>query len=141
ENSFVAPDGKRCAISMAPAMDQQILWDHFTNVLAASAALGIEDNFVRQVRSARERLAPPKIGSDGRLMEWVEEFPEVEPQHRHVSHLFAVHPGRQITPHTTPRLADAAKRSLAARGDGGTGWSMAWKVCFWARLGDGDHAL
>jgi alpha-L-fucosidase 2 len=122
-------------------MDQQILWDHFTNVLEAAGALGIEDDFVRQVREARGRLLPPKVGPDGRLMEWAEAFAEAEPHHRHVSHLFAVHPGRQISPRTTPDLAAAARRALEARGDGGTGWSMAWKVCFWARLGDGDHAL
>jgi alpha-L-fucosidase 2 len=122
-------------------MDQEIIWDHFTNLLDAAAALTIDDDFVRQVRTARDRLAMPKIGSDGRLLEWAEEFSESEPQHRHVSHLFGLHPGRRISPSDTPQLADAATKTLLARGDGGTGWSMAWKICFWARLGDGDHAL
>jgi alpha-L-fucosidase 2 len=140
ENRFVAPDGAKCSISMGPAMDQQIIWDLFTNVLEAAAVLGIDDDFVKHVRDARERLLPPKVGADGRLMEWAEELAEIEPHHRHVSHLFALHPGRQISPRTTPQLADAARKSLEARGDGGTGWSMAWKICFWARLGDGDHA-
>jgi alpha-L-fucosidase 2 len=141
ENTFVAPDGSKCSISMGPTMDQEIIWDLFTNVLDAAAVLDIDDDFVAKVRAARERLLAPKVGSDGRLMEWAEEFPEAELRHRHVSHLFALHPGRQISPRTTPQLADAAKKSLDARGDGGTGWSMAWKICFWARLRDGDHAL
>ena len=143
ENTFVAPDGSKCSISMGPMMDEEIIFDHFINVLDAAAALGIDDgdNVVKQVRAARERLLTPQVGSDGRLMEWAEEFAETEPHHRHVSHLFALHPGRQISPRTTPALAAAARQSLEARGDGGTGWSMAWKICFWARLGDGDHAL
>ena len=141
ENTFITAGGEKCSISMGPTMDQEIIWDHFTNVLDAAAALGIEDDFVAQVRSARDRLLMPKVGTDGRLMEWAEEFAEAEPQHRHVSHLFALHPGRQISPRTTPALAAGATKSLDARGDGGTGWSMAWKICFWARLGDGDHAL
>jgi alpha-L-fucosidase 2 len=141
ENSFVTADGKTCAITMAPAMDQEIIWDHFTNLLAAAQALGEEsDQGVEQVREARDRLALPRVGTDGRLMEWAEEFVEAEPQHRHVSHLFALHPGRQITPSGTPELAKAAARTLLVRGDASTGWSMAWKICFWARLGDGDHA-
>jgi alpha-L-fucosidase 2 len=140
ENHFVAPDGQRCAISMGPSMDQQIVWDHFTNVLEAADALGVDDALVRAVAAARRRLAGPRVASDGRLMEWAQEFSETEPEHRHVSHLFGLHPGRQITPRTTPDLAAAAGRSLVARGDGGTGWSMAWKICFWARLGEGDRA-
>jgi alpha-L-fucosidase 2 len=122
-------------------MDQEIVWDHFTNLLEAAEVLRQDDELVRRVKEARERLAWPKIGKDGRLLEWAAEFGETEPEHRHVSHLFAVHPGRQITPRTTPELANAAQKTLRARGDGGTGWSMAWKICFWARLGDGDHAL
>jgi alpha-L-fucosidase 2 len=141
ENSFVAPDGSRCSISMGPSMDQEIAWDLFTNVLDAAGELRVDDELIRRVRAAREKLALPQIGADGRLMEWAEPFAEVEPHHRHTSHLFAVHPGRQITPRMTPQLAQAARKSLEARGDIGTGWSMAWKICFWARLGDGDHAL
>lgn len=140
ENTFLAPDGSRVSITMAPSMDQQIIHDHFTNVLEAAEALGIDHAFVQRVRDARERLAETGIASDGRLMEWAEEFAEVEPEHRHVSHLFAVHPGRQISPRQTPELAEAARKTLAVRGDGGTGWSRAWKICFWARLRDGDHA-
>jgi alpha-L-fucosidase 2 len=97
ENRFISPEGKKAYFSMGPTMDQEIIWDLFTNVLDAAAAIEIEDEFVRHVRDARSRLLLPRIGSDGRLMEWAEEFKEVEPHHRHVSHLFALHPGRQIT--------------------------------------------
>jgi len=141
ENTFVTPLGERCSISMGPSMDQQILWDHFTNVLDAARALDIAGELVEQVASARSRLLEPGIAADGRLMEWAEPFIETEPQHRHVSHLFGLHPGRQISRRATPELCVAAERSLSVRGDEGTGWSRAWKICFWARLGDGDRAL
>lgn len=140
ENRFRTKDGVVASMSMGPAMDQEIIWDLFTNFLEASNDLSISDDFVRRVDEARSNLLLPKVGSDGRLMEWAHEFDEPEPQHRHCSHLFALHPGRQITPSSTPDLFEAAKKSLAVRGDGGTGWSMAWKVNFWARLLDGDHA-
>jgi alpha-L-fucosidase 2 len=140
ENTFVTADGQKCSISMGPTMDQEIIFDHFTNVLDAARSLAIDDDFTKKIAAARDKVLMPKIGRDGRLMEWAEEFRETEPHHRHVSHLFALHPGRQISPRTTPDLAAAARKSLEARGDGGTGWSMAWKICFWARLGDGDHA-
>lgn len=140
ENAFLGPDGRRYAISMGPSMDQQILWDHFTNVIEAARVLGVDDDLIRSVRASRQGLARPRIGSDGRLMEWAEEYAEAEPHHRHVSHLFGLHPGREISPRATPQLAGAARKTLEARGDEGTGWSMAWKICFWARLGDGDHA-
>jgi alpha-L-fucosidase 2 len=141
ENTFLAPSGEPCSISMGPSMDQEIIWDHLSNVLEAARALGIDDDFVRAVESARRRLSWPQIGSDGRLNEWAEEFAETEPQHRHVSHLFALHPGRQISPLGTPELCEAARKTLIRRGDEATGWSMAWKICFWARLWGGDHAL
>jgi len=140
ENTFVTPRGARCSISMGPSMDQQIIWDHFTNLLDAARALGHEDDFVRAVARAREQLLLPQVARDGRLCEWAEEFAETEPEHRHVSHLFGLHPGRQITPSATPEWCAAARCSLQARGDGGTGWSRAWKICFWARLGDGARA-
>ena len=89
---------------------------------------------------ALKKLALPKIGSDGRLMEWREEFPEPDPTHRHVSHLYMLHPGNQIDPGKTPDLAAAVRKSLEARTDIGTGWSLAWKVNFWARLQDGNRA-
>ena len=141
ENTFRAPDGTENQISMGPSHDQEVIADLFNNLIDVSRALGIRDEFVSKVEAALLRLAVPGIGSDGRLMEWAAEFPEVEPKHRHVSHLFALHPGKQITIERTPELAAAARRSLEARGDGGTGWSLAWKVNFWARLKEGDRAL
>jgi len=140
ENTFIAPDGQRGQLSMGPTMDQEIIWDLFTNVESAAAVLGIEDDLVRRVRDARARLLGPRIGSDGRLLEWAHEFGEADPHHRHVSHLFALHPGHQITVRQ-PGLFAAARKSLVARGDEGTGWSMAWKANFWARLHEGDRAL
>ncbi len=143
ENTFITADGQRASLCMGPAMDQEIIWDLFTNVLDSAKALGIEDEFVRRVREARERLLGPQIGSDGRLLEWSQEFKEAEPGHRHMSHLFALHPGKQISMTGTPELATAARKSLEyrlANGGGHTGWSRAWIINFWARLRDGDKA-
>jgi alpha-L-fucosidase 2 len=124
-------------------MDQQIIHDLFTNCLAAADILGINDSFVQEIKAARARLAGPKIGSDGRLMEWNDEFKEPEPGHRHVSHLFALHPGSQISVTETPDLAAAARKSLEyrlAHGGGHTGWSRAWIINFWARLREAEKA-
>jgi len=143
ENRFRAPDGKVVNLSMGPSMDQEIIWDTFTNTLQAADILGIEDDTIRRIRGARERLAIPKIGSDGRLMEWAEEFEEPEPGHRHISHLFAVHPGRQFNIYDTPEMIAAARKSIEyrlAHGGGHTGWSRAWIINFWARFHEGDKA-
>ncbi len=143
ENRFRTPDGKNSNLTMGPAMDQQIIYDLFTNCLEAAAILGIEDEFNAEVKAALEKLAGPQIGSDGRLMEWNEQFEEPEPGHRHVSHLFALHPGKQISITGTPELATAARKSLEYRlshGGGHTGWSRAWIINFWARLRDRDKA-
>ena len=143
ENSFIGPDGKRVSISMGPSMDQQIIWETFTNCIEAAEILKINDDFIEKVRSARKRLAQPKIGSDGRLMEWVEEFEEPEPGHRHMSHIFGMHPGRQYTWEKTPEMMKAAQKSIEYRlshGGGHTGWSRAWIINFWARLLDGEKA-
>jgi alpha-L-fucosidase 2 len=128
---------------MGCAMDQQIIQETFISVLEAADTLGIEDDFTREVQAKRARLAGSRVGSDGRLMEWGEEFKEPEPCHRHVSHLFALHPGRQITLRGTPKLAAAARKSLEyrlAHGGGHTGWSRAWIINFWARLEDAEKA-
>jgi alpha-L-fucosidase 2 len=123
------------------AMSQQIVWSLFTNVLEAAEVLGGDSALRAEVRSALRRLDPgTRIGSWGQLREWKEDWDSPTDQHRHVSHLFALHPGKQITPLADPEYAAAAKVSLTARGDGGTGWSKAWKINFWARLLDGDHA-
>ena len=143
ENRFRTPDGKTSNLTMGPAMDQQIIYDLFTNCIEAAKILGIDDEFVKEVKTARGNLAGPQIGSDGRLMEWTEEFEEPEPGHRHVSHLFALHPGKQISVTGTPELAAAARKSLEYRlshGGGHTGWSRAWIINFWARLQDGEKA-
>ena len=143
ENVFLAADGQRGSLSMGPAMEQQIIWELFSNLLEAARAMGVRDEFVRRVEEAREKLAGPRVGADGRLLEWAQEYGEAEPGHRHMSHLFALHPGRWITRRGTPELAAAARKSLEfrlAQGGGHTGWSRAWVVNFWARLGDGNQA-
>lgn len=121
------------------AMSQQIVHDLFTNTLEASETLGDDPRFRRDLRLALRDLDPGlRIGSWGQLQEWKEDLDDPDNDHRHVSHLFGLHPGRQIEAGT--EWADAAEVSLTARGDGGTGWSKAWKINFWARLRDGDHA-
>lgn len=143
ENTFLAPDGSQSQISMGPAHDQQVIWQLFTDFLYASNELNLNDNFTLQVKEAKDKLKGPKIGSDGRLMEWAHEFPEHEPGHRHISHLFALHPGSQITLEQTPELALAAKKSLdyrIANGGGHTGWSAAWLVSQYARLYEAKKA-
>ncbi len=144
ENSFIAPDGSKSQISMGPTHDQQVIWQLFKDFLMASEELGIADRFVINVSEAHANLAGSKIGSDGRLMEWAQEFPEVEPGHRHISHLFALHPGGQINMEETPELAAAAKKSLdyrIAHGGGHTGWSAAWLINQYARLQEAEKAL
>jgi len=143
ENKFRTADGQEASLCMAPSMEQQIIWDCFSNYLEAARALGVRDATVAEVEQALPRLLGPQIGSDGRLMEWTEEFEEPEPGHRHVSHLFALHPGRQISRTQTPELAAGARKVLEKRlasGSGHTGWSRAWMISFWARLGDGAEA-
>ncbi|MCW5941839.1 MAG: glycoside hydrolase family 95 protein [Fimbriimonadaceae bacterium] len=139
ENAFRL-DGRNVNTAMGPTMDMQIVRELFANTSAAAKVLGLDADLQERLAKATPRLAPHQIGPDGRLQEWLEPYEEVEPQHRHVSHLYGLFPGDQITPSETPDLAAAARRSLDRRGDSGTGWSLAWKVAFWARLGDGDRA-
>jgi alpha-L-fucosidase 2 len=128
--------------------DQEIIWDLFDDTVQAADALGADRQFRDTVASMRDRLAAPRVGSWGQLLEWLEEIKDPQDAaldtprdtHRHVSHLYALYPGHQISPVRTPALAAAARKTLLARGDAGTGWSMAWKMAFWARLLDGDHA-
>ncbi len=120
--------------------EQQLAWDLFTNFIEASKALGMDSDYREKVAAMRETLLGPQIGKWGQLQEWVEDLDDPNDRHRHLSHLIAVHPGRQISPVTRPELAEAAKISMNARGDGATGWSKAWKICIWARLHDGDRA-
>ncbi len=142
ENSYRTEDGQVADTCMGAAMDQQIVWDLFTNVIEAAGELGIEDDFVERVAKARENLAPATIGPDGRLLEWSRPYDEPEPGHRHMSHLYGLHPGRQFTSDRLNYFA-AARKVLEHRlehGGGHTGWSRAWIVNFYARLLDGDKA-
>jgi len=140
ENTFIMPSGARARVCMGPTMDMQILRELFSNCIEASKVLGIDEAFRNKLSETGKKLAPNQIGKHGQIQEWLEDYDEAEPGHRHVSHLYGLHPHDEITPDGTPELAKAAKVSLQRRGDGGTGWSMAWKVNFWARLHDGNHA-
>lgn len=123
-----------------PTMDHQIIRNLFGNVIEAGRILGVDADLREQLTSLRRRIAPNQVGRHGQLQEWLEDRDDPKNQHRHVSHLWGLHPGNEITPRGTPELFAAAKKSLEFRGDGGTGWSKAWKVNFWARLEEGDHA-
>ena len=140
ENKFSTPAGETAAVSMASTNDMAIVWDLLTNCIEAAAILDRDAPFRRQLEQTRARLYPPAVGRLGQLQEWFQDWDDPEDQHRHASHLFGLHPGRQITPRGTPELWAAARRSLELRGDGGTGWAMAWKISFWARLLDGARA-
>jgi len=120
--------------------DQEIVYDLFTNYIEAADVLHIDKTYRDHVADMREHLLKPKIGQWGQLQEWETDRDDPKDRHRHTSHLFALHPGPQISVTKTPGLANAAKVTLQARGDSSTGWSMAWKMNFWARLQDGDHA-
>ncbi|MCB0825109.1 MAG: glycoside hydrolase family 95 protein [Armatimonadetes bacterium] len=141
ENTYIV-DGKRIAVSMGPAMDQYIAYENFSNVIEAAKALRIDDDFTQQVWKARAQLKMPEIGSDGRLMEWSEAYQEAEPGHRHMSHVYGLHPSNQITP-SDKALYNAIRKSVEYRlshGGGHTGWSRAWIINIWARLHDGERA-
>ncbi|MFC7483241.1 glycoside hydrolase family 95-like protein [Luedemannella flava] len=114
--------------------------DLFEGVARASEVLGVDTTFRTQVRAAKDRLPPMKVGSRGNIQEWLADWVETERTHRHVSHLYGLHPSNQVTRRGTPQLYEAAKRTLELRGDDGTGWSLAWKINFWARLEDGARA-
>jgi alpha-L-fucosidase 2 len=142
ENEFVTPDGNS-AVDESTGMDATLVRELFAFVLEAADVVaetlhGDDLQLVKGIKEAMPRLAGPKIGADGRLLEWADEREESEPHHRHVSHLYGVYPGDSFA--DSPELLAAAKKSLEARGDAGTGWSLAWKTALWARLGDGDRA-
>jgi alpha-L-fucosidase 2 len=143
DGTLVTPDGwspEHGPEEEGVTYDQEIVYDLFTNTIEAADILGHDQEFRNHIASLRENLLKPKIGSWGQLQEWETDRDDPHDDHRHVSHLFALYPGRQITMATTPKLAEAARVSLNARGDEGTGWSRAWKINFWARLGDGNRA-
>jgi len=134
----VSPENK--GIVMGPTMDHQIIRDLFARTIAASEILGVDSALRDTLRTMRARIAPNHIGRLGQLQEWLEDRDDPNDHHRHVSHLWGLHPGSEITARGTPELFAAARRSLELRSDSGTGWSKAWKINFWARLNDGDHA-
>jgi alpha-L-fucosidase 2 len=142
ENAFFMKDGvTRTSFTYGATMDLEIVRDLLENCVAAARILATDAAFCDECEAALKRLAPVRISPEtGRIMEWIEDYKEVEPNHRHTSHLYALHPASEISPLGTPDLAQAAQRTLEARGDGGTGWSLAWKICFWTRLLDGDRA-
>lgn len=127
-------------ISTGAYMDIQIVWNLFSNTIQTLDILGIEPDFKAELMRAKEKLLPLRIGRWGQLQEWKEDLDDPENNHRHLSHLFALYPGKQISVLETPKLAAAARTSLVARGNEGTGWSIGWKINFWARLRDGNKA-
>ena len=143
ENGYKGPDGQNVRLCMAPTMDIEITRALFSRVITAGELLGVDQSFRSQLSSSMNRLPSLKIGKHGQLMEWLEDYDEVDPGHRHISHLFALHPDSQITLRRTPELAKAARVSLERRlqaGSGHTGWSRAWIINYWARLEEGDLA-
>lgn len=143
DGTFVSPNGfspEHGPHEDGVSFDQQLVWDLFTNYQEAAGILGLDSDFRDRISKIKERLLGPQIGKWGQLQEWMVDRDKPNDHHRHLSHLIAVHPGRQICPETTPEFADAAKVSMNARGDGATGWSKAWKISIWARLHDGDRA-
>jgi alpha-L-fucosidase 2 len=124
---------------MGPTMDHQIIRELFTNTIRAAEILDVDAELREKLAETRARIAPNKIGKHGQLQEWLEDVDDPTNEHRHVSHLWGLHPGQEIGV-DTPKLLAAARKSLEFRGDAGTGWSRAWKVNFWARLRDGEHA-
>ena len=139
ENHFIAPDGSTVGVCAGSTMDNQIIRELFTNTIASARILG-EQAFADSLALLLPQIKPTTIGPDGRIMEWLENYKEVEPHHRHVSHLYGLFPGNEITRERTPELIAAARKSLDARGASSTSWSMAWKINFRARLGDAEKA-
>ncbi|MBI2686900.1 MAG: glycoside hydrolase family 95 protein [Acidobacteria bacterium] len=143
ENRYRTKDGEVGKLTMGPSMDSEIAFELFSRTIEAAEILDAEPELRSQLRAARERLPKLRIGAHGQLMEWLEDYDEPDPGHRHISHLFALHPASQITLRRTPELAKAARVSLERRlssGSGHTGWSRAWIINFWARLEEGEKA-
>ncbi len=143
ENAYRSADGQTATLDMGAAMSQQIVWDVFTNTLETAKILNIEDDFTKEVRKSLQNLALPQIGPDGRLMEWSKPFEEPNPGHRHISHVYGLHPGRQYTFQKTPEIISAIRKSIDYRlshGGGHTGWSRAWIINIWARLLEAQKA-
>ncbi|MFI9639290.1 glycosyl hydrolase family 95 catalytic domain-containing protein [Micromonospora sp. NPDC051925] len=139
-NSPELPHHANASVCAGPTMDNQILRDLFDAAARASETLGVDTTFRSQVRTAKDRLPPTRVGSRGNVQEWLADWVETERTHRHVSHLYGLHPSNQITKRGTPALYEAARKTLELRGDDGTGWSLAWKINYWARLEDATRA-
>ena len=140
ENDYYDASGKVRMIDFASAMDLEICRDALSNTIAAASILGVDAADVRVWKERLAHLEPLRTGADGDLNEWYGDWKDVEVEHRHVSHLYGLYPAAEISPLRSPELAAAARKTLEQRGDGGTGWSKAWKICFWARLLDGNHS-
>ncbi|MBB5394641.1 glycoside hydrolase N-terminal domain-containing protein [Mucilaginibacter sp. AK015] len=141
ENSFYLPNCKTASICVGPTIDNQIIRELFNNVITAAGLLGKDEALKKDLVAKLKQLPPVgRISKDGRLMEWLEDYKETEPQHRHISHLYGLYPAALITPEATPALAEACKKTLEVRGDDGPSWSIAYKQLFWARLHDGNRA-
>ncbi len=128
-------------LAMAPTMDHQIIRNLLANTIETAIILGVDAEFADSIQAIKAKIAPNLIGKYGQLQEWLVDKDSPEDKHRHVSHLWGLHPGNEIHPLSTPDLAQACKVTLSHRGDAGTGWSRAWKINFWARLLDGDHSF
>lgn len=135
-----APKGSKASITAGATMDNQLMTELFSDVIQASEALNTDREFRDQLKAALLRMPPMQVGQWGQLQEWLQDLDNPADRHRHVSHLFGVYPGSQVSPYRNPELFTAAKNSLVARGDISTGWSMGWKVNLWARLLDGNRA-
>ncbi len=140
ENMYLTPEDYRGATLYGSTADMAMIRQHLLNTISASEILDLDGNLRYEIQDALDQLYPYQIGTKGNLQEWYHDWEDADPHHRHVSHLFGLHPGNTISPLTTPELAEACKQSLLLRGDGGTGWSKAWKINLWARLLDGNHA-
>ncbi|RDC57338.1 glycoside hydrolase family 95 protein [Pedobacter chinensis] len=142
ENSFYMPNGKTANVTMGPTIDNQIVRELFQNVIYAAKTLGKDDLLIKSLQNKLNQLPPAgRISKDGRIMEWIEDYKETDPQHRHISHLYGLYPASLITVDATPDLAEASKKTLDVRGDDGPSWSIAYKLLFWARLRDGNRAF
>jgi alpha-L-fucosidase 2 len=142
ENTFILPNGEHSVFTYGATMDLEIIHNLLSNCIEACKILKTDNDFRVECEKTLKRLPAIKISkTTGRILEWAEDYQEVEPHHRHTSHLFGLHPGNQITAVGTPNLAEAARKTLIARGDDGTGWGLAWKINMWNRLHDGDHAF
>ncbi|MEJ7559053.1 MAG: glycoside hydrolase family 95 protein [Pedobacter sp.] len=142
ENSFYLPNGKTANVSMGPTIDNQIVRDLFSNVIRASKVLKTDVALRNELTEKLKQVPPPGVVSkSGRIQEWLEDYKETDPEHRHISHLWGLYPASLITPSRTPLLAEAAKKTLEVRGDDGPSWTIAYKLLFWARLKDGNRAF